>query len=92
MIKYIVNKLKVCLLLVWNIFYVWSFLINVKIRFKVFEYVKIKFLFDYRFSEILVKLYWIKKCLYFSFVLFEMIFLVENFKFKNFILIVMNVK
>lgn len=59
MIKYIVNKLKVCLLLVWNIFYVWSFLINVKIRFKVFEYVKIKFLFDYRFSEILVKWYWI---------------------------------
>lgn len=92
MIKHIVNKLKVRLLSVWNIFYVWSSSINVKIRFKVFEHAKIKFLLDHRFSEISAKWYWTQKCSYFSFVLFEMIFSAENFKFKNLISIVMNAK
>lgn len=55
-IKYMFFELKVCLLLIWNIFYVWSFLINVKI--KVYENWNIKFLFDYGLSEILVEWYW----------------------------------
>lgn len=89
-IKHIFSELKVRLLLIWNIFYVWSSSINVKI--KVYENWNIKFLPDHGLSEISVKWYWKQKCSYSCVALFEIIFSAEIFTFENPIWIVMNTK